>query len=470
MCEFEISVGNYYYRCPVPTGNYCFWHEEVKGKRIDSNRIEELRNYNIQWAYLEEAKFVERNLRGIKLRYANLKGANLSFCDLQNAYLRNADLKGANLREAQLQNADLVHADLSGVNLKWAKVHGAKFWYAKLIGTNLYGVIADEETRFDFANLTCANLNGAYLHRSMTLRESKIFKYCKKDIYELTGDYIKYSNRKFYSYLDSFKRYGFKRYVSDKCNKIKKTPLYSNLVVLDVDEIRRRDFELAKRLYNEGLVKYITRVETDDAIDYPIVFFDKNSKKAVRIPELENIEDLREEIPDFENYVDIPELENYVECTFNEDKKFLYDVSHYVYSSLYNFLISSGKVDDALKAHVRENEVYRKLLKEKRNLIPYCLHTILKYLTGYGVGVKRALSLLLLLLVVKLCKSLHGFLSIIVRFNKFLDPNLLGIWEIFKPYSMLIINLINLAANAIEGLEAFILALVIFVITYRISR
>ena len=112
----------------------------------------------------------------------------------------------------------------------------------------------------------------------MTLRESKIFKYCKKDIYELTGDYIKYSNRKFYSYLDSFKRY-----VSDKCNKIKKTPSYSNLVVLDVDEIRRRDFELAKRLYNESLVKYITR---------------------------------------FENYIDIPELENYVECTFNEDKNF----------------------------------------------------------------------------------------------------------------------------------------------------
>ncbi len=151
----------------------------------------------------------------------------------------------------------------------------------------------------------------------MTLRESKIFKYCKKDIYELTGDYIKYSNRKFYSYLDSFKRY-----VSDKCNKIKKTPSYSNLVVLDVDEIRRRDFELAKRLYNESLVKYITRIEIDDAIDHPIVFFDKNSKKAVRIPELENIEDLREEIPDFENYVDIPELENYVECTFNEDKNF----------------------------------------------------------------------------------------------------------------------------------------------------
>ena len=148
-----------------------------------------------------------------------------------------------------------------------------------------------------------------------------------------------------------------------------------------------------------------------------------------------------------------------------------------MYSSLYYFLISSGKVDDALKAHVRENEVYRKLLKEKRNLIPYCLHTILKYLTSYGVGVKRALSLLLLLLVVKLCKSLHGFLSITlnfehitVRFNKFLDPNLLSIWEIVKSYSTLLINLINLIANTIESLEAFILALVIFVITYRISR
>ena len=208
MCEFEISVGNYYYRCPVPTGNYCFWHEEVKGKRIDSNRIEELRNYNIQWAYLEEAKFVEKNLRGVRLKYANL----------QKVDLRNADLRGADLLEAQLQNADLVHADLSGANLKWAKVHGAKLWYAKLIGTNLYGVIADEETRFDFADLRYANLLGSYLDRAKTLRLSKkILDNENKEIYEAIADLLKPS---------------LKEKIRNKICR-----LSSNLAIIDVKEL-----------------------------------------------------------------------------------------------------------------------------------------------------------------------------------------------------------------------------------------
>lgn len=414
MCEFEISVGNYYYRCPVPTGNYCFWHEEVKGKRIDSNRIEELRNYNIQWAYLEEAKFVEKNLRGVRLKYANL----------QKVDLRNADLRGADLLEAQLQNADLVHADLSGANLKWAKVHGAKFWYAKLIGTNLYGVIADEETRFDFADLRYTNLLGSYLDRAKTLRLSKkILDNENKEIYEAIADLLKPS---------------LKEKIRNKICR-----LSSNLAIIDVKELERENRELANKLYATGVVRYLTEhVEREDGStesrDYDIAVCDLDRCRIMLIPDRFN---RRKQI--------VNELTEFVDERFdirNEllgKMEMLYRSSREVYTMLYSFFISNGKMDDAFKVHLKKEEVYKKFLKENgiaKNLLRLAFYGVIKILTGYGLGIKRAIALLTIPLILKT----------------------IALFKIAEVPAMLL--------SLLEILEPIFLALAIFIITYRISR
>lgn len=404
-CKFTIDKLGY--KCSLdalPGEKFCYWHIEVDEKDPSQDQIEELRRYDIRHAYLKRAKLEGKDLHEVNIQYANLEGANLrgvnlqganlqwadltganltgadlsvinQSTDLQNAILRNANLQGANLKEALLQKADLVNANLTGANLKWAKMHGAKLWYAKLIGANLYGVVVDEETRLDFADLTCANLYCSYLDRTKTLKLAKIFDKCDKEIYEIVGDCIK-QNRFVKAFRQIFNR------------------PYANLVVLDVNKIKIKDSSLERELYNRGLVKYLTKnIEDFSGItsskDYPIIFFDKKSKCVVKIPGIDTTENLVY-VSGLENYVD-----NCNECafTYEESKNFIYDASHDVYNSIYNFYVSNGKIDEAFKVHYRRGEAYRKLLKERgiHNWLRSWIFDflILKLLTGYGINLWR---------------------------------------------------------------------------------
>lgn len=107
------------------------------------------------------------------------------------------------------------------------------------------------------------------------------------------------------------------------------------------------------------------------------------------------------------------------------------------------FFISNGKMDDAFKVHLRKEEVYKKFLKENgiaKNLLRLVFYDVIKILTGYGLGIKRAIALLTIPLILKA----------------------IALFKIAEVPATLL--------SLLEILEPTFLALAIFTITYRISR
>ncbi len=89
-----------------------------------------------------------------KLMKAQLQGANLSGADLSYAYLMQADLTGADLSGVDFNSAVLSEATLNGANLE-----DADFTEAYLCGVDLSQTL----------NLTCDQLELAYLDRNTRL-------------------------------------------------------------------------------------------------------------------------------------------------------------------------------------------------------------------------------------------------------------------------------------------------------------
>ncbi|NIQ03155.1 MAG: pentapeptide repeat-containing protein [Nitrospinaceae bacterium] len=94
------------------------------------------------------------DLSHYKLMKARLQGANLSGADLSFAYLMQADLTGADLSDVDFTSAVLSEATLQGANLE-----NADFTEAYLCGVDLSQTL----------NLTCDQLELAYLDRETQL-------------------------------------------------------------------------------------------------------------------------------------------------------------------------------------------------------------------------------------------------------------------------------------------------------------
>ena len=94
----------------------------------------DLRDANLNIAWL-----MGTNLSGADLRGADLAGAKLSGADLSGADLRGSRLVGADLQGANLGGADLTDLDLEGISLERANLSGAKLAGADLRGVNLEG-------------------------------------------------------------------------------------------------------------------------------------------------------------------------------------------------------------------------------------------------------------------------------------------------------------------------------------------
>ena len=116
----------------------------------------------------------------------------------------------------------------------------------------------------------------------------------------------------------------------------------------------------------------------------------------------------------------------------------LYEASYEVYNNLYYFYIQNGRLEDALRMHYRRCEVRRKLLREQgwiNRLRSWIFDFfILKLLTGYGVDFLRPLIALAIIFVCHL-RLMNGLVS-----------------------------------QVLAAAESFMMALLIFTITYRVSR
>ena len=134
---------------------------QVNGEVYEIKPNATLRDANLREANLEGAFLVDANLRG-----ANLLGANLSRANLEGASLYIANLVGAILREAILEGAILSRADLLGANLSEANLVGASLSRADLVGAILREANLREANLYR-ANLSRANLEGAILREAI---------------------------------------------------------------------------------------------------------------------------------------------------------------------------------------------------------------------------------------------------------------------------------------------------------------
>ena len=405
-CKFK----KWGWECPLqslPGEDYCYWHKEEDGKNPDNAMLKELKDNDIKFVFLRKAELIERDLEK-----ANLEGANL-----EGAYLGGANLQGANLRLANLE------------------------------GANLTGVIADSGTILDGANLTYANLYLSYLDGTKTLRNARFED--KREINEIVADLLKKSKD----------------------------------FVLDVEKIKLDDPKVASKLFEKGLVRYV--LTTDK-----IVFFNRE-KKVVRIPyKMGKIQRLFRKGDSKEGY-EISELNDLIKKNgvekylYKGSREELYEASYEVYNNLYYFYIQNGRLEDALDMHYRRGEVRRKLLNERGGIDRFRSWIydffILKILTGYGVKISRPLIASALII------SIFAFLfwltkGIIKEVNGVaVTPD---IWD-YLYHSVITFTSLgysniqpNLAAGHIPQLlvaiESFLgvlmMALLIFVITYRVSR
>ena len=160
----------------------------VEAERIDLliTGKGDLRDGNLESAYLEGIDLSSMDLRGANLKGAKLTGANLQKVEFHNANLSgaslqkvkfyHADLREANLTEANLTKANLFTANLRGANLQKVKFYHADLREANLTEANLTEANLTEANLFDVdlreANLRGANLRGANL-RGANLEEVK---------------------------------------------------------------------------------------------------------------------------------------------------------------------------------------------------------------------------------------------------------------------------------------------------------
>jgi len=429
-CKFKwVTEG---WECPleaIPGEEYCYWHKEEEGKEPDDAQLRELKENEIYKVFLRKAKLSWKELKNAFLRFANLQGANLSFAELQGADLQGANLQGANLQLANFQGADFLSAKLQGASLSKANLEGA----------NLIGVRVDSETRLDNANLTYANLFFSYLDETKTLRNAKFER--EKEVEVEKKEEIK---------VEKLRIGEINEIVADFLKKGNK-----ELAVLDVEKIVKVNSEVVARLREEGLVRYVCEGER-------IVFFDRKRRRVVKNPENAKSKFFRRlrkrrNSKGEENYVEISELNDLIER--NGLKKYLYkgcvknlyEASYEVYNNLYYFYIQNGRLDEALRMHYRRHEVKRKLLREQGWI--NCLKSwifdffILKLLTGYGADFLRPLIALIIIFVCHLA------------------------YQIFACHLACPLWLMNeFVSQVLAAAESFMMALLIFTITYRVSR
>src|SRR6185369_8634547 len=80
----------------------------IAGMKIDSVSLEKLMHQSVfSFANLRNADLQSAYLKGVNLQGAELRGANLEGINLNEANLRLADLWGVNLKRASLMSADL---------------------------------------------------------------------------------------------------------------------------------------------------------------------------------------------------------------------------------------------------------------------------------------------------------------------------------------------------------------------------
>jgi len=473
-----------------------------------------LQKANLEFAKLQGSRLSGVNLRGARMEKSNLRGADLMGADLQKADLGYANLRGADLRDAELQGSRLYGAKLQGSVLIGAKFQKADLRYADLRGApmnhvELGGTLLDSanfqkvdlwdsslreenlirvnfhETRLSNANIQGANLYGARF-------DSKT---------DLDGSFLIGANL-FHSYFDEAKSFRnatvFQNDGDREINEIVGDALGGpKFMLLDVGRIEKKAPDVAtRRLCGLGYIRY-------DRAGKKIIFFDRLSECVIENPENGLMHN--------RSLVEVDELNRLIlkdgkiqpEFLYDGSRANIYEASYEVYNNLYNFYIANGRLDQAAHVHYRRGEVHRKLrwarggLKNRTRSIFDLL--ILRALTGYGDRIGRpifvsgliiGLFAFLFWLSDGIVKNVNGIVmcvndtsndTVMYVNNTQVAPDWIDyLYHSITTFTSLGYSNIqpNLAAGhlpqvlvaAESGLGILMMALIIFVVTYQVSR
>jgi hypothetical protein len=502
-CSYKTRFEGKEWECPldVITGEmYCYWHNEEDGKQPTDEQLKELKEKEIVGVYLKEANLVEANLRGAKLHGVNFQKANLRSANLQRAGLLEAKLQGTRLNMAKLQGAFLLGVNLQGVNLIGAKLQGTHLWRAnlraadmsgaelqktfmkdaKLQGANLYGASFDSKTVLNDSTFIGANLANSYFDEAKSFRNATVFQSGNdKEINEIVGDALA---SWFVWILGRTERHSIKSILKLMCFNIIKVlnkkpciPLFLKPSVLDVEQMITA--KAATKLREKGLVRYVGNDK--------IIFFNRSSGCVI-----ENPESMRR---DEKSLIKVKELTDLIlkdgkiqpEFLYKDSRADLYEASYEVYNNLYNFYIANGRLDQAAHVHYRRGETHRKLswarggLKNRAKSIFDLM--ILRFLTGYGDNIARPITVSALIIGVFAALFWH-FDGIVKNVNgELATPDWIDyLYHSVTTFTSLGYSNIqpNLAAGhlpqvlvaAESGLGVLMMALIIFVVTYQVSR
>jgi hypothetical protein len=174
----------------------------------------------------------------------------------------------------------------------------------------------------------------------------------------------------------------------------------------------------------------------------------------------------------------------HAEYIYNDRRASLYEASYEVYNNLYNFYIANGRLDTAAQIHYRREEVNRKLRWERggrKRLRSLFDLLILRSLTGYGNKIDRPIifSAFIVLLFAELFRLTDGIVKNVN--GSIVEPDWIDYlyhsittftsfgYSNIQP-NLAVGHLPQLLISIESGLGVMMIALIIFVVTFQVSR
>lgn len=318
----------------------------------------DLRGAWLLLANLWGTELIGADLRGADLSSADLRKAMLP-AELFGSPSR---LQGAKLSDAKLQGAELTRSRLQGADLSSSHLQGATLLLANLQGADLHHARFDSKTVLDRSILVGANLFHSYFDEAKSFRNATVFQNGgDKEINEIVGDALACW---FTRILENDNEYLVKiisKIISFVLNKNlnKKLQILLPLkpAVFDMDTIEKKAPDVAAKLHGNGLIRYVRYGKK-------IIFFDWSSGCVIQNPENPRQDRSLIRIKELTDLI-LKDGKIQPEFLYDGGRASLYEASYEIYNNLYNFYTANGRLDQAVHVHYRRGEAHRKLRRAR---------------------------------------------------------------------------------------------------------
>ena len=428
-------------------------------------------------ATLNRAKLHGTNLKGAVLIEAQINGASLKFTKLNEANLSNSDLKSSDLSNSDLRGTRLLRTNFKSSSLIDTRFDSVSFLSkSRFYDSNLYHSYVDETITFrDAFTFQTESINEKEINERIGDSQLKyILPFCikKSAVFnlDLIDNHIK-ENKEYERIFEILSYIGAIKYVISENNKLNKVIFYEDILNLTYKDI--------ERYFKENLsTNYENTFNNTELICYELkgtfnnLLF--NDGKVIEIKFLSKI-------PYANKYL-LASVKR--EFLYNINREKVYGYSYETYNKLYNFYIANGDLIRAKHAHYRRGEAYRKLLLSRRGLKNKLRALVFdgiiqKRLVGYGdnIGQPIKVSVAIILLWSLIFWSLDGVYvsNEICRDSKLIDCLYLSLitftsvgFSNVQPDINIYLMQPHIMIESILGV--MMIALIIFVITYQISR